>query len=315
MESTRITVLGAGAWGLALADVLAGNGHTVSVWDRNDTAVADLNEKGMRSTLPGHRLHNSLTYTSDLASALADSEVVVGAVPSFAARGLLPAVIRADTKIYVNSSKGIEAETLMLPNQVFADVAQGSPTRYAVLAGPSHAEEVSRGIPTAVVAASTQPEVAKRVQELFTRPTFRVYTSSDCTGVELGGALKNVIAIAAGSCDSLGYGDNTKAALLARGLAEIARAAEALNANPATVMGLSGVGDLIVTAMSGHSRNRKFGQLIANGLSPESALEAVGAVVEGYRTAHSAYHLAQNHGYECVHIKLTRFEACPTGFN
>jgi glycerol-3-phosphate dehydrogenase (NAD(P)+) len=199
----------------------------------------------------------------------------------------------------VNCSKGIEQGSLHLPCEIFHQIL-GSQMNlaYAVLAGPSHAEEVSRHVPTAVVAAADNNADADFIQTLLTSPTFRVYTQSDVKGVELGGALKNVIAIAAGGCDGKGYGDNTKAALITRGVAEMARLAQAMGARAETIAGLSGLGDLIVTAMSQHSRNRGFGELIASGCGPDAALEKIGAVVEGYKSAKSAYELSVKHGVE-----------------
>lgn len=301
MNNTAI--LGAGAWGLTLADLLARKGESVTVWDRKPEVLSQLTRERTRNTPVGLVVHESVSFDGDLEKVSRNADVLVCAVPSYGIRALCERIraICSDGKhrIFVSCSKGIEENTLMLPSQIFADViGEKGSTDFAVLAGPSHAEEVCRGIPTLVACCATQPEIANRVRDLFFRPTFRVYTQGDCKGVELGGALKNVLAIAAGGCDGLGFGDNTKAALITRGLAELSRAAVALGAERQTLMGLSGLGDLVVTCGSKHSRNRKFGELIASGLSPEQALDKVGAAVEGYRTAKSAYALAKKIGVE-----------------
>ena len=226
--------------------------------------------------------------------------MILSAVPSYGMADICRALgkiagLQKDC-LLVNCSKGIEEKSLRLPHEIFAgELSERADIRYAVLAGPSHAEEVTRGILTAVVAGAKDPADTRRIQEVFFSPKFRVYAQDDITGIELGGALKNVQAIAAGICDGMGFGDNTKAALITRGVAEIARLAEAMGARAETTSGLSGLGDLIVTAMSQHSRNRSFGQMIASGLTPAQALEKVGAVVGGYRTARSASQLAEKH--------------------
>lgn len=301
---TRIAVLGAGAWGLTLADLLAGNGHAVSVWDRNAGALEVLRRDRTRGKPPGLRVRESVAFEPDFEKAAGGAEVIVGAVPSFAVRAMcerlraLPGGFGGE-RLYISCSKGIEEETLLLSSQVFADVlGEECACRFGVLSGPSHAEEVCRRLPTMSVGCGIDMETAQRVQDLFMTPFFRVYTQTDCLGVELGGALKNVIAIGAGICDGLGYGDNTKAALITRGIAEMARAAEAMGARPQTLSGLAGLGDLIVTAMSRHSRNRLFGELLARGRTVPEALEEVGAVVEGYRTCRSAHGLSRKLGVE-----------------
>jgi glycerol-3-phosphate dehydrogenase (NAD(P)+) len=295
---SEVAVLGAGAWGLTLADLLARNGESVTVWDRKPEVVEQLRTHRTRNSPPGLVVHETMQFRASLLDVVQRAEIVVCAVPTYGIRELCEKLRHVwddgRERVFVSCSKGIEQDTLLLPSGIFADVlGEAAASHFAVVAGPSHAEEVCRGIPTLVVCCAGRPDVAQRVRDLFFRPTFRVYTQGDCKGVELGGALKNVLAIAAGACDGLGYGDNTKAALITRGLAELSRAAVAMGAERQTLMGLSGLGDLVVTCGSRHSRNRKFGELIASGLTPEQALEAVGAAVEGYRTAKSAYMLAR----------------------
>ncbi len=267
----RVTVFGAGAWGATLADLLARKGHNVSLWDVDGNFLEQLRVTRRRGKPPALVLHDDVCVESRLEEAAADAEFWVCVVPSFAIRSLCQA-LRAGfadlgSRIFVNCAKGIEEETLALPSQIFQEEFSAPLSRYAILSGPSHAEEVCCGIPTSVVCASSFSKTAKIVQELFCTRVFRVYTQTDCLGVELGAALKNVIAIAAGACDGLGFGDNTKAALVTRGLAEMSRAALAAGASPATLAGLAGLGDLVVTAMSRHSRNRLFGELLARGRS------------------------------------------------
>lgn len=298
MSSNAVVVLGGGAWGLTLADLLAQKGEQVTVWDRSNEVLQQLTTTGSRHNTPWLKVSSTVRFESNLQEAINGAGTMVCAVPSYAIRDVCQQLKgywdSSGRPIFVSCSKGIEQETLLLPSQIVADVlGPGSDSRFAVLAGPSHAEEVCRGVPTSIVCCSCDEQVSEQVRDLFFLPTFRVYTQHDCKGVEIGGALKNVLAIAAGGCDGLGFGDNTKAALVTRGLAEIARLAAAMGAQSQTLSGLSGLGDLIVTCMSQHSRNRRFGELIASGLTPEQALTEVGAAVEGYRTAKSAYLLAQ----------------------
>lgn len=309
-HAETVTVLGAGAWGLTLADLMARNGHRVMVWDRKPAALDDVRTKRGRGAPAGLVVHESVDVEPDFDAAVGRSGIVLGCVPSYALREIAGRIAAMPGglggRAFVNTAKGIEEETLMLPWQVFAQVmaaagatdAAAAAAGYAVLAGPSHAEEVCKGMPTTVVVSSASTALAHRVQALFRNRMVRVYTQNDVIGCELGGALKNVVAIAAGGCDALRLGDNTKAALLTRALAEICRAGKAMGAAPATLSGLAGLGDLIVTTLSKHSRNRKFGELTAGGAKPEEALAAVGAVVEGYRTARSARMLGQRLGVD-----------------
>ena len=299
-----VGVFGAGAWGITLADLLARKGCDVCVWDVNSAAIAHLAKERSPAKLPELRIADSLRLTTDFGECARGAKVLLCAVPSFAVRSLcerlIPVVPRnLEGCLLVSVSKGIEEGTLLLPSQIVEEYfGHDAMQRVAALSGPSHAEEVSRRIPTVVVSASKSAETAERVRELFMMPEFRVYTQSDVLGVELGAALKNVIAIAAGGCDGLGFGDNTKAALVTRGLAEIARMGRAMGADAMTFAGLTGLGDLVVTAMSRHSRNRLFGELVASGRGVEQALEDVGQVVEGYRTSQSAHALAERLGVD-----------------
>ncbi len=253
----NITVLGAGAWGTALAQLLSDGKNSVTLWGHNATHLADLQKSGRNERyLPGIKLSRDLKLEADLARAVAGTELVVVAVPSKAFRHISRAL--ADfSGIAVSVTKGIEHETGLTMCGVLSQAAPKA--QPAALSGPSLAYEVARGIPTAIVAASADPATAGAVQKLLHRPTFRVYTSNDLMGVEFGGALKNVIAMAAGMCDGLGFGDNSKAALVTRGLAEIRRLGVAGGAQAETFSGLSGVGDLMVTCFSRLSRNRGFG--------------------------------------------------------
>lgn len=299
----RITVFGAGAWGATLADLLARKGHEVCVWDIDPEILELLRRTRRRGKPPGLVVDDSVSFEARLESAAAPAQVWVCVVPSFAVRTLCKSLKQhfgeVGDRIFVNCAKGIEEQSLAIPSEIFNDVfGEDALGQYAVLSGPSHAEEVCLRIPTSVVCASDRQQTAEFVQNLFGTREFRVYTQTDRLGVELGAALKNVIAIAVGACDGLGFGDNTKAALMTRGLAEMTRLACAKGASARTLAGLAGLGDLIVTAMSRHSRNRLFGELLAKGRPVEVALQEVGAVVEGYRTSRSAYHLAQTCGIE-----------------
>ncbi len=296
-----IAVLGAGSWGTALAVLLATKGKRVKLWARSpefaDLLVATRENK---KYLPGVVLSDSIEITSDISLALRNPGVVVLAVPSQSIRelvGLIKPFLRSDT-LLVNTAKGLERTTCLRMSQVICEELPEYVDRLAVLSGPSHAEEVGREMPTAVVVASQSTEVAEYIQDVFMAPHFRVYTNSDLVGVEFGGALKNIIALGAGIAEGLGFGDNTKAALITRGLTEITRLGVALGANPLTFLGLTGVGDLVVTATSKHSRNRRAGYLLGQGLSLEETLARVGMVVEGVETTKAAKLLSLHYGIE-----------------
>ncbi len=295
----EIGIIGAGSWGTALSLVLSHNGHKVTVWSLLEDEVEMLRrDREHKEKLPGVILPDSIDYTTDLESAVKGKEMLVMAVPSpyirSTARSMAPYV--EEGQLIVVVSKGIEEDTLMIQTDI---VEQEIPQAVvAVLSGPSHAEEVGRNLPTTVVAGAKSKEVAERVQSLFMNEVFRVYTSSDMLGIELGASLKNVIALAAGMADGLGFGDNTKAALITRGITEISRLALAMGAQPETIGGLSGIGDLIVTCASTHSRNRKAGMLIGQGYTMQEAMDEVKMIVEGVYSAKAAVALAQKYNVD-----------------
>lgn len=291
----KVSVIGSGAWGTALAVSLAANGHCVTLHSINSKHAEQFYASRQNPRLAGVTLPQELSF-SDEYTLPEGTGAVVMATPSFGVRraaGALRGFVGEDTVI-ITASKGIEYESNLCYSSVIAQEL-GHPERIAVLSGPSHAEEVGRGLPTGCVAAAETPEVAEFVQDLFMTPNFRIYTSGDPVGVELCGALKNVFAIGAGICFGLGYGDNAGALMMTRALAEMKRLGSVLGGNPDTFSGLAGMGDLIVTCMSRHSRNRRAGEYIGQGMSTEQAMERVGAVVEGYYAANSVKHLADLH--------------------
>jgi len=297
----KVTVLGAGSWGTTLALVLNQNSHLVTSWsfDKNDIeSILKMREN--KKFLPGIVLPETINFTHDLQGSINSAEVIIVAIPSHAVRSVVQSIdlSKKEDLVWVNVAKGIENETLLRISQVIEQVGHVRADNIAVLFGPSHAEEVSREIPTAIVAASKSPETAKLVQHLFMTPYFRVYANLDITGVELGGALKNIIAVAAGICDGAGFGDNTKAALITRGLVEINRLGIKMGAKPDTFAGLSGMGDLIVTCTSKHSRNRYVGEQIGKGRSLQDVLNEMVMVAEGVKTTASAFELSQKEGVE-----------------
>lgn len=294
----NITILGSGGWGTALALLLHENGHAVTLWSAFAAESAHLQSKRENPYLPGIALPDAITCTADL-DCVCTAEMLVLATPSFAVRKTAAALrgrIQAGIPLVI-VSKGIEQESLQNFSSVVGEQL-GSDTPLAVLSGPSHAEEVARGVPTACVAAAADIAVAEQVQDAFMCDHFRVYTSTDVAGVELGAALKNVIALCAGASDGLGYGDNTTAMLVTRGLHEMIALAEATGGCAETLTGLAGLGDLIVTCTSRHSRNRRAGVLIGRGVPVPSAMEQVGGVVEGYYAAAAAMKLAKEFGIE-----------------
>lgn len=296
----NVTVIGTGGWGTALAVLLHGNGHRVTLWGRLAAEVEPiLNHRENKLFLPGVKIPEALPVTLDAAVALRGTEMVVLAVPSHGMRGicrqLKPYVPSSATLVHV--AKGIEVDTnARMSEVILAELGRDA----VVLSGPSHAEEVGRGIPTAVVVAGRDAAQAQRV---FLTDRFRVYTHDDVIGVELGGAMKNIIAMAAGACDGIGFGDNSKAAICTRGLAEMTRLGVALGAKQETFFGLSGVGDLIVTAFSRHSRNRSFGERVGRGETPDQVVASMQMVAEGVKTSKSAWQLAQRHRVE---VPITR---------
>ncbi|MCT4544187.1 MAG: NAD(P)H-dependent glycerol-3-phosphate dehydrogenase [Vallitalea sp.] len=300
----NVSVLGAGSWGTALAVLLNGNGHDVTLWSIMEDEVNMLNSKREHiNKLPGIHISKDIFITSDIENAVKDKEVIVMAVPSKFVRStakLIKQYVDKD-QIIVNVAKGLEDETLFTLAHVINDEMPDN--HVVVLSGPSHAEEVSRNIPTTCVAGSIYHETAKRVQDIFMNSNFRVYTSCDVIGIEMGGALKNVIALAAGISDGIGFGDNTKAALMTRGITEISRLGVAMGAEEQTFSGLSGIGDLIVTCTSMHSRNRRAGILIGKGYNLQEALDEVKMVVEGVYTAKAALALSEKYNVEMPIIK------------
>ena len=299
---TKIAVFGAGTWGIALARLLAANGRDVTVWSAIPAELKSLAETRRHPNLPGMELPASMHYTADIAEACAGRDVLLFAVPSpfvrSTAKKAAPHI--PDGQLIVDVAKGVEDKTLLTMSEIIEDelAAAHRSARVVALSGPTHAEEVARDMPTVIVAASAQEDAAKAVQRIFTTPTFRVYTNTDRRGTELGGAVKNVIALAVGIAMGLGYGDNAKAALITRGNAELARLGLAMGCRPETFAGLSGMGDLIVTCTSMHSRNLHAGMLIGRGKTVEEAKKEVGQVVEGVNALPAACRLAAKYKVE-----------------
>lgn len=292
----EIGIIGAGSWGTALSLLLQKNGNRVTVWSIMEDEIHMLNQdREQKDKLPGVKLPEDMMFTTDLEAAVTGKDVLVLAVPSPYTRST-SAMMRpfvAEGQKIVNVAKGIEETTLMTLSQMIEEEIPQADV--AVLSGPSHAEEVGKGLPTTIVVGSKSRETAEYLQNLFMNEVFRVYISSDVLGIELGAALKNVVALAAGIADGLGYGDNTKAALITRGIAEIARLGLAMGGRLETFYGLTGIGDLIVTCASMHSRNRRAGILIGKGASMEEAMEEVKMVVEGVYSAKAGFALAKKY--------------------
>ena len=294
-----VAIIGAGSWGIALAKVLHTNGNKVTVWSIVEDEITMLKEKHEHiQKLPGVKLPEDMEFTTDLESAVSGKAYLILAVPSVftrsTAKSMAPFV--KEGQIIVCVAKGIEEETLMpLTDIVEQEIPQAEA---AVMCGPSHAEEVGIGLPTTVVAGAKKRAVAEGIQDIFMNNVFRVYTSPDVLGMELGGSLKNVIALAAGMADGLGYGDNTKAALITRGMFEMNKLAVTMGAKQETLNGLTGIGDLIVTCESKHSRNRKAGMLIGQGYTMQQAMDEVKMVVEGVYSAKAAIVLAKKYGVD-----------------
>ena len=296
---SKVSVIGAGSWGTALAILLGKNGHEVTLWSHREEEAKELaKSREHKSKLPGVQIPERIEITGNLESALQAKDVLVFAVPSVAVRSTAKKVAPYVKKgqLIVNVAKGIEETTLMTLTDIIEEEIPGA--KGCVLSGPSHAEEVSRGLPTTCVVGAKDKETAEFLQNVFMSPVFRVYISPDILGIELGGALKNVIALAAGTADGLGYGDNTKAALITRGITEIARLGIAMGAKADTFYGLSGIGDLIVTCASKHSRNRKAGYLMGQGRSMQQAMDEVNMVVEGVYSEKAGLALSQKYKVE-----------------
>lgn len=292
----NIGVIGSGTWGTALAVLLERNGHQVVIWSAMEEEAMSLAGKRVHPNLPGTAIPQQIRITTDLQEAMEGKNLLVLAVPSVFVRATAARMKPWLTpgQLVVNVAKGIEESTLMTLAQVIEEELPHSDV--AVLSGPSHAEEVAKGLPTTCVTGARTQETAERIQDIFMNQVFRVYTSPDILGIELGGALKNVIALAAGIADGLGYGDNTKAALITRGIAEITRLGVAMGGKFETFCGLTGIGDLIVTCASVHSRNRRAGVLMGEGRTMKEAMEEVQMVVEGVYSAKAALALGKKYG-------------------
>ena len=310
----KIGIIGAGSWGSALAVLLHNNGHEICIWSALENEIKMLSETHEHKALAGVKLAEDMVFTTNLKGAVEGKELLVLAVASPYTRSTahLMKDIVADGQIIVNVAKGIEEKTLMTLSEIIEEEVPQADV--AVMSGPSHAEEVGRGIPTTIVVGAKSKKTAEYIQNIFMSEAFRVYISPDVLGMELGGSLKNVVALAAGIADGLGYGDNTKAALITRGITEISRLGTAMGGKPETFSGLTGIGDLIVTCASMHSRNRRAGILIGQGHTMEEAMKEVNMVVEGVYSAKAAMALAEKYQVQLPiieQVNLILFEDKP----
>ena len=296
----EIGILGAGTWGMALTRMLANEGHKTTVWSALPEEIETYSKTRRQPNLPGMIIPDSVRFTKEIADACTGKDILLFAVPSVFVRATAKAAAPfiPEGQIVVDVAKGIEPESLFTMTQVIADAMEGKSVRLVALSGPTHAEEVAQDLPTTIVAASSDTEAAKTVQQVFMNDVMRVYTNEDVLGVELCGALKNIIALASGAALGLGYGDNTKAALITRGMHEITLLGVAMGCDERTFYGLAGIGDLIVTATSEHSRNNRCGHLIGEGMKPADAVVKVGMVVEGINAIPAALQLKQKYGIE-----------------
>ena len=299
----KIAVLGAGSWGATLANLLAEKKYPVSLWEFDEKAAQSLASSRRLKTIPELQLSTSVRVSSNIGEVLRDAPVILSATPSHFVRSTMKAAkasgaIHKDA-VAISVSKGLEEKTLKRMTELISEELGWPAARVGVLAGPSHAEEVCRHLPAALVTASPDPKLTQRIQTLFSQDYFRVYTHTDTVGVELGGVLKNIFAVACGISDGLKLGDNTNAAIMTRGLNEMAKLGVKMGAQAQTFFGLAGMGDLIVTCMSQHSRNRLLGEKIGQGKTPAQALSEMVMVAEGYKTTVSAYALAQRYKLEC----------------
>ncbi|MBR5529843.1 MAG: NAD(P)-dependent glycerol-3-phosphate dehydrogenase [Oscillospiraceae bacterium] len=296
----RIGVLGAGTWGMALARVLSNAGHQVTVWSALEKEVEEFSATRVHPNLPGMEIPQGIEFTKSIEEVCKDKAVLLFAVPSVfvrsTARNAAPYI--QDGQIILDVAKGMEQKTHMTMTQVIADEIKNPSVKLVAFSGPTHAEEVAKDLPTTIVAACEEIAASEFVQELFEGTCMRVYTNTDVFGVELCGAMKNVMALAAGVATGLGYGDNTKAAIITRGIAEIARLGVAMGCKPETFLGLTGIGDLIVTATSVHSRNNRCGMLLGQGVAPQEAIKQVGMVVEGINALPAAMELKEKYQVE-----------------
>ena len=315
----NIGVLGAGTWGMALARMLCNSGHTVTIWSALKEEVSEYASSRTHPNLPGMVIPDEIGFTDQIEEAVQDRDIILFAVPSVFVRSTAAAAAKAvpNRQIIVDVAKGIEPGTNYTLTQIIADELSkyGKTARLVALSGPTHAEEVAKDLPTTIVSASEDAAAAAYVQDVFMNTCMRVYTNRDVLGVELCGALKNIIALASGMAAGLGYGDNTKAALITRGMAEITRLGIAMGARPETFYGLAGIGDLIVTATSVHSRNNRAGFLIGQGAAPEEAKQQVGMVVEGINALPAAMELSNHYHVEmplcCAVNAIVRHGAIP----
>ena len=295
----KIGVLGAGTWGIALASLLVGNDHRVTVWSAIPSEIDELSENGVHRNLPKIILPKSIRYTKEIKDIADESEMILVVVPSSFVRATTEKILPylKDGVIIVTAAKGIEKGSLMTMTEIVSDVIDSSRPelkyQVAALSGPTHAEEVAAGIPTSIVSACEDEEISTKIAEVFANSCMRVYTNTDVKGVEICGAMKNIIAIAAGTLTGMELGDNTKAMLMTRGIAEITRLGMAMGCKRRTFMGLAGIGDLIVTCTSRHSRNNRCGELIGRGMTYEEAYKEIGMVVEGYHALEAAMELSQ----------------------
>ena len=309
-KNKNIAILGLGSWGMALGMVLDDNGYNVRIWDINDSRIKILSETRKFDLLPWINISENIFLSSDLKEVCSDCDLIVFAVPSHAVRNVAEALKneknifgRINDKIFLSVAKGIENETYFNMTEVIQDVFKIDKNRIFALSGPTHAEEVSKKILTTVIVAGLNENTSKKLQNIFSNNYFRVYITKDVKGVELGAAAKNIIAIAAGIADGLGLGDNAKAAVITRGLFEIARLGKKIGAKPETFYGLSGLGDLVVTCISQHSRNRYFGEKLGKGESTEKILAEMKMVAEGVNAAKSIYKLAEKENVEMPIVK------------
>ena len=296
----KIGVLGAGTWGMALARMLQLSGNEVTVWSALEREVEEFSATRCHPNLPGMEIPEEIRFTKDMEEVCRDKEILLFAVPSPFVRVTARKAAKyvKDNQIIVDVAKGIEADTLFTMTQIIADELKNPAVKLVALSGPTHAEEVAKDLPTTIVSACEDLAAAERVQQVFGNTCMRVYTNDDVLGVELCGAMKNIMALASGVALGLGYGDNTKAALITRGMAEITRLGIAMGCKPQTFAGLAGIGDLIVTATSVHSRNNRCGMLLGQGVPPQEAVKQVGMVVEGINALPAAMRLAQKYGVE-----------------
>ena len=296
----RIGVLGAGTWGMALSRVLANKGYEVTVWSALEREVTEYGATRRHPNLPGMIIPDSIAFTVDMETVCRDRDVLIFAVPSVfvraTARKAAPYI--PNGQIILDVAKGIEPDTLFTMTQIIADEVKDPTVKLVAFSGPTHAEEVAKDLPTTIVAACEELSVAEQVQEIFADTCMRVYTNTDVFGVELCGAMKNIMALAAGAAVGIGYGDNTKAAIITRGIAEICRLGMAMGCKMETFLGLAGIGDLIVTATSVHSRNNRCGMLLGQGVVPAEAIAQVGMVVEGIHALPAAMQLAEKYQVE-----------------